>query len=200
LCLNPKQWTEITLKTNLHGSKKIIIFKNGKTMNKKIFAASALLAISSTSLLASNQTFQASVNGWTEPTFAEDSPLHFGKIRLSTSSTCTMDNAGAVSGDCDASDANIQLGGITVSGLAPNSAMNITVSGSTGTNLTFAPVTTATDGTTSVTTADNVASAFTTDASATDITVSVYGDMTVDSTLTAGAAYTVDYTVDVSFQ
>ena len=111
-----------------------------------------------------------------------------------------MDNAGAVSGDCDASDANIQLGGITVSGLAPNSAMNITVSGSTGTNLTFAPVTTATDGTTSVTTADNVASAFTTDASATDITVSVYGDMTVDSTLTAGAAYTVDYTVDVSFQ
>ncbi|MCK8124846.1 MULTISPECIES: hypothetical protein [unclassified Pseudoalteromonas] len=169
-------------------------------MNKKIFAASALLAISSTSLLASNQTFQASVNGWTEPTFAEDSALHFGKIRLSTSSTCTMDNAGVVSGDCDASDANIQLGGITVSGLAPNSAMNITVSGSTGTNLTFAPVTTATDGTTSVTTADNVASAFTTDASATDITVNVYGDMTVDSTLTAGAAYTVDYTVDVSFQ
>lgn len=169
-------------------------------MNKKIFAATALLAITSTSLLASSETFQASVNGWSEPTFVEDSALHFGKIRLSTGSSCAMDNAGAVTGDCDASDANIQLGGVTVSGLAPNSAMNITVSGSTSANLTFSPITTATDGTTSVTTADSVASAFTTDASATDITIGVYGNMTVDSDLTAGDLYAVDYTVDVSFQ
>ena len=169
-------------------------------MNKKILAASALLAISSTSLLASNQTFQASVNGWSEPTFAENSALHCGKIRLATGSTCTMDNAGAITGDCDASDANIQLGALTVSGLAPNSAMNITVSGSSSSNLTFAPVTTATDSTTTVTTADGVASAFTTDASATDIGINVYGAMNVDTALTAGASYTVDYTVDVSFQ
>ena len=111
-----------------------------------------------------------------------------------------MDNAGAITGDCDASDANIQLGALTVSGLAPNSAMNITVSGSSSSNLTFAPVTTATDSTTTVTTADGVASAFTTDASATDIGINVYGAMNVDTALTAGASYTVDYTVDVSFQ
>ncbi|GAA81774.1 hypothetical protein LOS73_07635 [Pseudoalteromonas sp. SCSIO 43210] len=169
-------------------------------MNKKIFAATALLAMTSTSLLASSETLQASVNGWSEPTFLENNKVHFGKIRLATGSTCTMDNAGAVTGDCDASDANIQLGGVTVSGLAPNSAMNITVSGSTSANLTFAPVTTATDGTSTVTTADTVASAFTTDASATDIVIGVYGDMTVAADLTAGAAYEVDYTVDVSFQ
>ncbi|MBQ4863619.1 hypothetical protein J8L98_18210 [Pseudoalteromonas sp. MMG013] len=168
-------------------------------MNNKLLL-SAVLALSSTSLLASNQTFQASINGWSEPTFAETNALHFGKIRLAAGSACTMDNAGAVTGDCDASDANIQLGGITVSGLAPNSAMNITVSGSSSANLTFAPATTATDGTSTETTADGVASAFTTDGSASDITINVYGQMTVDTALTAGGDYDVDYTVDVSFQ
>ena len=174
----------------------IIVVNN---MNKKILV-SAVLALSSTTLFASNQTFQASINGWSEPTFAETNALHFGKIRLASGSTCTMDNAGAVTGDCDASDANIQLGGITVSGLAPNSAMNITVSGSSSANLTFAPATTATDGTSTETTANGVATAFTTDGSASDITINVYGQMSVDTALTAGADYSVDYTVDVSFQ
>ncbi|ALO41626.1 hypothetical protein [Pseudoalteromonas phenolica] len=169
-------------------------------MNKKLLFSAALLAATSSSIFASSQTFQASINGWSEPTFSEANALHFGKVRLAAGSTCTMDNAGAVTGDCDASDANIQLGGITVSGLAPSSAMNITVSGSTGSNLTFAPATTATDGTSTTTTADGVASAFTTDASATDITINVYGQVTVDNALTAEGNYTVDYTVDVSFQ
>ncbi|GMM84948.1 hypothetical protein [Pseudoalteromonas sp. MTN2-4] len=169
-------------------------------MNKKLLFSAALLAATSSSIFASSDTFQATISGWSEPTFAQTSALNFGKIRLAATSSCTMDNAGAVTGDCDASDANIQIGGVTVSGLAPNSAMNITVTGSSSANLTFAPVTTATDGTSSTTTADGVASAFTTDASATDITISVYGTMTVDNALTADGNYSVDYTVDVSFQ
>jgi len=169
-------------------------------MKYKIIAASALLALSSASTLAADQVFQANINGWSEPTFAQNDALHFGKIRLTAGSVCVMDNAGAVTGDCDTSDADIQLGDITVSGLAPSSAMNITVTGGSSANLTFVPVATATDGTTTETTADGVASGFTTDASSTDIALNVYGQMTVDTALTGLVAYTVDYTVDVSFQ
>jgi hypothetical protein len=169
-------------------------------MNKKVLLPLTLLALSSASILASNQTFQAKITGWSEPTFAEGTALHFGKIRLANGSACTMDSAGAVTGDCDASDTNIARGLITVSGLAPSTAMNITVTGSAGSNLTFAPVTKATDGTTTINTANGIAKAFTTDVSATDITIDVYGAMTVTSALTAGSAYNVDYTVDVAFQ
>jgi len=169
-------------------------------MKTKILAISALLALSSTATLAADQTFQANINGFAEPTFTENAALHFGQIRLAVGSTCTMDNAGAVTGDCDASDANIQIGDITVTGLAPTSAMNITVTGGSSANLTFVPVATATDGTTTEVTADGVASAFTTDTSATDIALTVYGEMQVDTALTASAAYAVDYIVDVSFQ
>ena len=169
-------------------------------MSKKILLPLSLLALTSASVLASSESYKAGVNGWNEPTFAETTPLHFGKIRLAATSSCAMDNAGAVTGDCDAADAAIALGVVTVSGLAATSAMDITVTGSSSANLTFAATSTANDGTTNVVTADGVASAFTTDASATDIVINVYGSMTVDTALSAGVAYEVDYTVDVSFQ
>ena len=169
-------------------------------MKNKIIAASALLALSSTAVLAADQTLQANINGFAEPTITENDALHFGQIRLAVGSICTMDNAGAVTGDCDASDANIQIGDISLTGLAPSSAMNITVTGGTGTNLTFEPVATATDGSSNVTTTDGLPSAFTTDASGTDISLTVYGEMEVDTALTASTAYTVDYVVDISFQ
>ena len=175
-------------------------YKKGINMKTKIIAISAFFALSSTAVLAADQTLQANINGFAEPTITENAALHFGQIRLDVGSICTMDNAGAVTGDCDASDANIQIGDISVTGLAPSSAMNITVTGDTGTNLTFVPVATATDGTTTEITVDGVASAFTTDATGTDIALTVYGEMEVDNALTASAAYTVDYIVDVSFQ
>lgn len=173
---------------------------NMTRLNKKILLPLSLIALSSTSLLASNQTFQATVTGWSEPTFAETQALHFGKIRLANGSSCTMSSAGAVTGDCDASDANIKLGKITVSGLAPTSAMNITVTGAAGTNVTFTSSSSATDGTTTVAVPDNTVTAFTTDGSGTDIVIDVFGTMAVTSALTANTAYTADYTVDVSFQ
>jgi hypothetical protein len=171
-------------------------------MNKKILLPLSFIALSSASVIASQQTFQAAVSGWNEPTFSETTALNFGKIKIANGSSCTMDSAGAVTGDCDATDANIAKGVIVVSGLAPSTAMNITVTGSSNTDLSFAAATTASDGTSTVTTSDGVTKTFTTDASATDITVDVYGSMSVVATggLTAAQAYTVDYTVDVSFQ
>lgn len=168
-------------------------------MNKKIILA-ALLGVASTGVMAASQTLQATIEGWNEATITEDTPLHFGKIRPTAGSACTMDNAGAVTGNCDASDANLALGAITVTGLAASTAMNITVTGSSSANLTFAAASTATDGTSNVNTTDGNTSAFTTDATGSDITMSVYGVMTVDTALTAGQSYDVDYTVDVSFQ
>ncbi len=168
-------------------------------MNKKILLV-AMLGLASGTVLAASQTYQATIDGWNEATIAETTGLNFGKIRPSAGSTCTMDNAGAVTGNCDASDADLALGAINVTGLAPSTAMNITVTGSSSANLTFAAAGAATDGTSNVTTANGVASAFTTDASGTDITLSVFGVMTVDTALNPGDEYQVDYTVDVSFQ
>jgi hypothetical protein len=111
-----------------------------------------------------------------------------------------MDSTGVVSGDCDAADADIQIGEINITGLAPSSAMDITVTGGTGTNVSFVSSSSATDGTTSINFGDNAATGFTTDSSATDIALTVFGTMSVTSDLTSGVGYTADYTVEVVFQ
>ncbi|MEW9799054.1 hypothetical protein [Alteromonas sp. CYL-A6] len=168
---------------------------------KKSILSLALITSFSGSVLAASQTFQASVNAMQDATIAETSALHFGAIQPTALSVCTMDNAGAVSGDCDASDAAINIGLITVSGVAANVPLNVTVTGGSSTELTFAATydinnATAThDGIT-----DGTLTAVTTNGLGDDLTIDVYGAMTVDSTLTAGSAYTVDYTVDVAFQ
>ena len=169
-----------------------------KNINKVLLSLS-LVALTSGSVLASNDTYQAVVEAFSEPTFAETTPLNFGKMNVITGSVCTMDNAGAVTGDCDAANASLALGVVTVSGLEKTTSYDITVTGSTGTNITFAAASDASDGSTNLTTADGVAGSFTTDATATDIAVNIYGALTVDTTLTAGSTHNLDYTVDVSF-
>ncbi|MEW6994982.1 hypothetical protein AADZ84_12015 [Colwelliaceae bacterium MEBiC 14330] len=169
-------------------------------MTKKILLGAALLAATTSTAFAATETFQATITGFSEPSISESSPLNFGQIALFASASCVMDSAGVVTGDCDAADSNIQIGEITITGLAPSSAMNITVSGSSGSNVSFVSSSSATDGTTTVNFGDSTATGFTTDSSATDIALNVFGTMTVDSALTSGQAYTADYTVEVVFQ
>ncbi|WDE00013.1 hypothetical protein [Thalassomonas actiniarum] len=169
-----------------------------KNLNKIVLPLS-LLALTSTAALASESSYFATVKAFTEPTFAEATAMHFGKMNVIVGSVCTMDAAGAVTGDCDAADAAITQGEITVSGLEKSTAYNITVTGEAGASLTYTTAAEASDGTTTVTTADGVASAFTTDASATDIAVKLYGALAVTTELVAGSDNTVGYTVNVSF-
>ncbi len=168
---------------------------------KKILTAT-LLTLASTSVLAASETYQATVDALQEPTLTQTSALNFGAIVPTATSACTMDNAGAVTGQCDVSDADILIGEVTLSDLVADTALTVTVSGSSSANLTFASVydinAAATGGSDGI--ADATATNITVDNSATDITVDVYGTVTVDSALTSGDTYTVDYTVDVVFQ
>ena len=160
-----------------------------------------VLTTLSSASFAATQTFQASVDAVADATIAQTTPLHFGAIQTAASSVCTMDNAGAVTGACDASNANINLGVVTVSGVLASSALNVTVTGASGSNVTFVPTVDIQNATgTHNAIANSTLTAVTTNSSADDLTINVYGAMTVDSDLTAGSNYTADYTVDVTFQ
>ncbi len=169
-------------------------------MTKRILLGAALIAATTSTVFAATETFQATITGFSEPTISPVNPLNFGQIALFAGASCIMDSTGVVSGDCDAADADIQIGELTITDLAPSSAMNISVTGSSGTNVSFVSSSSATDGTTTVNFGDGAATGFTTDSSATDIALNVFGTMTVDSALTSGVAYTADYTVEVVFQ
>jgi hypothetical protein len=133
--------------------------------------------------------------------FAASETFHFGALQTASGSACSMDNAGAVTGACDASNANIALGVVTVSGLLANSAVNVTVNGSSGSNVTFVSTVDIQNATgTHNAIADNTATAVTTNGSGDDLSINVYGTMTVDTDLTPGTEYTADYVVDVTFQ
>jgi hypothetical protein len=168
--------------------------------NFKILSIAALVSVSTFSFAAS-ETFQATVNAVADATIANTTPLHFGAMQTATGSVCTMDNAGAVTGACDASNANIALGVVTVSGLLANTALDVTVNGSSGSNVTFVSTVDIQNAAgTHNAVSDNTTTAVTTNGSGDDLAINVYGTMTVDSDLTAGQAYTADYVVDVTFQ
>ncbi len=164
-------------------------------MTKKILLGAALIAATTSTVFAASENFLATVTAFTEPTIDDTTEINFGKINPAAGSVCTMDNAGAVTGDCIA-DGN-QAGVVTISGLEANTTMNFTITGDAAdTVLSFVP-TAASGGTTF---ADGVQGSFTTDGSGSDVLVDVYGVLTVGaSPLTSGATVTTGYTVDVTF-
>jgi hypothetical protein len=169
-------------------------------MKRSLLLSSILIAATSTTVLATTNTFQATILGFSEPTIEQTTALHFGKIALDLGSSCVMDDTGVVSGDCDAADSEISIGAIKVSGLAPNSAMNITVTGSAGDNVTFTSSSSANDGASTVSLTDGAQTGYTTSNGGDDIEIAVFGTMTVNTALTSGGEYTADYTVEVDFQ
>ncbi|GAA0854842.1 hypothetical protein [Aliiglaciecola litoralis] len=161
-----------------------------------------MLTLASTSAMAASETYQATVTALTEPTITEVAALNFGSIVPTATSSCNMDATGTVTGECDVSDVNILIGEVSLTDLTANTALTVTVSGSSSANLTFdadwdvnSAGTGNADGI-----ADSIATNITVDGSGTTITLDVYGDITVDTGLTSGNSYTVDYTVDVVFQ
>jgi hypothetical protein len=168
-------------------------------MNMKIVAL-ALTSVVSGSVLAATATYQATVDAYAEPILTETTALHFGAMKPTAGSVCTMDNAGAVTGDCNAAHVSIALGVITVSGVDPDTGFDVTVTGSPGASTTFVSTVDITGGTAPATAvADTTLTAITTDGVGADLVINVYGSMTVDTLLTSGATFTAGYAVDVVF-
>lgn len=168
---------------------------------KKLLAAT-LITLTSASAFAAEETFQATVVALTEPTISQVAALHFGSIVPTATSSCNMDATGTITGECDASDANILIGEVSLTDLTANSALTVTVTGSSSANLTFDADWDVNDAGTGDADGigDGAATNITVDGSGSTITLDVYGDMTVDTALTSGDTYTVDYTVNVVFQ
>lgn len=169
-------------------------------MKKKLLAL-ALLSTTSGSVLAASETFQATVNAISDASIAQTTALHFGAMQPTLGSVCSMDTAGVITGACDPTNGNIAIGLITVSGLTANTPLNVNVTGAAGANVTFLStfdVNNAAAAHEGV--ADGTLTAITTNGTGDDLTIDVYGQMTVTAALTPGSAYTADYTVEVTFQ
>jgi hypothetical protein len=167
-------------------------------MNKRILAL-ALTSVISGSAFAVDGVFQATIDALNEPTVSETAALHFGAIAPTVGSSCAMDTAGAVTGDCDLTHASILIGEVSLTDLVASTDLTVNV---TGGELTFAPVWDINSA--GVGNADGIAANTPTNISVdglpTTITLDIYGGMSVNLALTGGNTYTVDYTVNVVFQ
>ena len=170
-------------------------------MKKRLIALALLSAVSGSSI-AATANYTATVNSIADASIAPTNALHFGAMQPQVGAICTMASDGSIGGDCDSADANISIGIITVSNLVANTPMSVNVTGSGGANVAFAAQYTINNAATGPHNdiADNTPTAITTNPTADDITIDVYGSMTVTTALTPGSTYTADYTVDVSFQ
>jgi len=169
-------------------------------LNKKLIVL-ALASTVSISASAAVETFTASVTALTEPTIVNGTPIVFGTMGLAVGSACVMDNAGGVTGDCDATDVNIAVGGITISNLITSSNISITVATGVGANVTYTPVYDIAGAVAAVSDAPaDIAQSVTVAAGDADIVLTNFGTMSVDTTLDAGIAYTADYNVTVVFE
>lgn len=150
---------------------------------------------------AATEQFQATVNAYTPATIAQVNELHFGSILPIAGATCSMDASGAISGQCDASDANISQAQISISGLFTNQAMSISIAGSANTEMSFTPTSNVTGAVSDVVGLGNgVVQNIVTAESDPDLVVTVYGDISLLENLTPGSSHTIDFTVTIDFQ
>ncbi len=170
-------------------------------MNKFKLAALVTATLVSSASFAASETFNATVDALQDATISETTPLNFGAIQPAAGSQCQMDNAGAVTLDCESGDAGIALGVINVTDLFADSPLTVSVVGGSGTNVSFVADADILGGTATVSAiGDNTNANVTVNSSGDDLTINVFGTVTVDNALTAGATETAPYTVNVNFQ
>ncbi|GMM68302.1 hypothetical protein MTsDn1_15970 [Alteromonas sp. MTD1] len=131
----------------------------------------------------------------------EVSPVHFGSVSGQLGLSCSMSQFGVISGDCDATDTEISIGQIVVTNLPRNGLIEVILTGSSNTSLSYEPVAEligAKSGTTFL--YDNQPVYVRAKGNGADFTINVFGNITVQSNLNLRQPYTVDYTLQVNQQ
>lgn len=134
-------------------------------------------------------------------TLVEVSPVHFGSVSGQLGLSCSMSQFGVISGDCDATDSEISIGQIVVTNLPRNGNIEVILTGSSNTSLSYAPVAEligSKSGTTFI--YDNQPVYVRSKGNGADFTINVFGNITVQSNLNLRQPYTVDYTLQVNQQ
>ncbi|MEW9797069.1 hypothetical protein [Alteromonas sp. CYL-A6] len=126
-------------------------------------------------------------------------PLHFGSVSGQAGYSCVLDSRGTISGDCNATDTNILMGQITVTDILRNSQVEVIINGSSNASLTFVPTAEVSGGKGGrAVITDGQSVIIDTKGGGNELVIDIYGVLTIQSDLGAGATYTADYTVHVN--
>ena len=152
-------------------------------------------------LHAEQHVFQATVRAYNEPSVSELQQLHFGTVLPVAGANCSMNSDGEVSGQCLSVDGNIRIGQLRLSGLSASQGLVLQIDGQATGPISFSP-TMDVDGTTVPQNAvdDGLPTNIQVDASAQDINIKVYGQISVAENLQPGDTYQMEYTLQVNFQ
>jgi hypothetical protein len=132
-------------------------------------------------------------------TITEIEPIHFGSVSAQRDVVCVMSQFGVISGACDATDSDIVLGELLVTNLPRNGTVEVVLTGSTNTSLSYVPVAElkgAKGG--AVLLYNNQPVSIDTTGNGSDLTITIYGSLTVQGELSLSGAYTTDYTLQVN--
>lgn len=166
-------------------------------MNLKL---SVLLFFSlSGAAIAASNSFRASVVAQDEANINETSALHFGTILNTPGASCSIDSLGTATGECSASDANVAVGVVNISGLIANQAYQVDIVGSDNGMLRFSPAVTI-DSVEILDGDGDQTISMTTTQTDDNTDILVYGNLEVLTLLSVGTTYRANYTVSVNFQ
>jgi len=132
-------------------------------------------------------------------TIIETTPVHFGSIFGQLGFQCAMSQFGEVGGDCDATDANISRGTIIVTDLPRKGTVEVVITSSPNASLDYAPtaeVSGAKGGTVLLT--PNQPVLLEVKGNGADLTINVFGTLSINDDLRTSQPYTVDYTIQVN--
>lgn len=125
--------------------------------------------------------------------------LHFGGITTQANSSCNIDSSGNISGQCNTTDANISVGQLIISDLSGNTDFEVMISGSSNSELLFIATADITGGKGGkITTTDGQIFIITTKGNGADLTIDVYGEITLQTDITTSQDYTVDYNIQIN--
>lgn len=125
--------------------------------------------------------------------------LHYGGITADAGSSCNIDSSSKLSGPCNASDPNISIGQIVISDLARNTDYEVSVTGSSNAELEFIATAEVSGGKAGkVVMTDGQVVTVTTKGNAADLTIQVYGQITLLNDVATGQDYQVDYNVVIN--
>jgi hypothetical protein len=136
---------------------------------------------------------------WQALTITQAISIHFGSIAGRSGRTCIIDVGGNTSGDCSTIDINAVPGQIILSDLIGNSDVEISVTGSTNANLDFVPEVRVSGGKGgTLILSDGEVGVVTVKGNAADLTIDIYGQLSLQTDVTPGQSHTVDYTLTVN--
>lgn len=150
---------------------------------------------------AQTGTFSATVTPISTSQFEQISQLNFGNIVNQSGAVCHIDESGNLTGTCVSDTNAASVGQIQVYGLSANQTMNIVIQGSSDGVLSLTPSATLQGTASPVTPISNGQQrAFVTDSDGQNITLTVFGELSLLTNVPAGESRNIEYSVTINIE